>query len=217
MTNRTESIVETFEAFPEPSYRQIDLTGLATFCLLRLHDLHIPITFENLVVALFRLFPAKFSLVGFPEYPDAARVGRTLLQLGPKYRNWARGSVQKGFVLTEAGSSKAMDVAKILLGNKSAEPKRVRQPTLPRTMDLSKDIQMIEGSSLYRQWRSGGAISKTNSMQLYDLLGAYAYTPARVLSDRMKLLETIAVQLQRADIVEFLQAVKEEFAQHLRA
>ena len=216
MTNRTKSIVEDFDPFPEASYREIDLTGLAAFCILRLQDLHVPITFENLVVALFQLFPNKFSLVGFEKFPDAARVGRTLLQLGPKYRNWARGSVQKGFVLTDAGRSKAKIVANALAGASSSTPQRIRQPALPRTMDLSKDIKTIEDSTLYRKWQTTGAIHQANSIELYDLLGAYAYTPARVLRERMKLLETTAVQVGRSDVIEFLNTVQKEFAQQFR-
>src|SRR5438309_383340 len=112
--------VESFESYAEAKYANVDLTGLAAFSVKRLQDLQIPTTFENLVVTMFRLFPSKFCLEGFPSYPDAARVGRTLLQLGPKYRNWARGSVQKGFVLTEAGTNKASKVAAMLISGTAA-------------------------------------------------------------------------------------------------
>jgi hypothetical protein len=217
MSSRSKNVIQEFEAYPEESYRDIDLTGLAAFTILRLNDLHIPNTFENLVVALFKLFPIKFSLVGFDQYPDAARVNRTLLQLGPKYRNWARGSVQKGFVLTEAGNLKVANVAKIISGNRTVEPQRARQPALSRTMDLSKDIQAIEQSSLYQNWKTNGEIKNSDSIALYDLLGAYAYTPPRVLLDRMKLLRTIVTQLGRTDILQFLDAVESEFARQLRA
>ncbi len=216
MANRLHPrAVEDFESYPEELYADIALAGLAAFAIFRLGDLHIPNTFENLVVALFKLFPAKFSLVGFKQYPDAACVGRTLLQLGPKYRNWARGSVQKGFVLTDAGNAKALDVAKILSGVKAAEPQRAKQPTLPRTMDLSKDIKTIEESSLFRQWKAG-SINRGSSLELFDLLGAYAYTPARVLKGRIKMLETIAAELERPDVLEFLAAVRKEFADQFR-
>jgi hypothetical protein len=169
-----------------------------------------------LVVALYKFFPAKFSLVGFNQYPDAASVGRTLLQLGPKYRNWARGSVQKGFVLTDAGNAKALEVAKTLSGIQTSEPQRLKPRTSrPRTMDFSKDITAIEESSLFQQWKAG-AIKRGNSLELFDLLGAYAYTPARVLVGRIKTLETIATELGRQDIQDFLSAIRREFADQFR-
>jgi hypothetical protein len=217
MANRVKPrAVEDFESYPEHLYSEIALAALAAFVIARLRDLHIPNTFENLVVALYKFFPAKFSLVGFNQYPDAASVGRTLLQLGPKYRNWARGSVQKGFVLTDAGNAKALDVAKTLSGIQTSEPQRLKPRTSrPRTMDLSKDITAIEESSLFQQWKAG-AIKRSNSLELFDLLGAYAYTPARVLVGRVKTLETIATELGRQDIQDFLSAIRREFADQFR-
>jgi hypothetical protein len=193
----------------------LDLAGLAAFAIMRLHDLHIPNTFENLVVTLFKMFPTKFSLVGFDVYPDAARVGRTLLQLGPKYRNWARGSVNKGFVLTEAGKTKALSVSEVLSGLTPSSPKRVIGRTAPRTKDLSKDLQVLRDSPLYQQWKVG-ALSTTNSIELFNLLGAYAYTPPRVLRERIKMLESIAVELEQQEISEFLRAVRHNFSEELQ-
>lgn len=208
--------VEDFETYPEHLYSEIALAALAAFAIARLHDLHIPNTFENLVVTLYKFFPARFSLVGFDQYPDAASVGRTLLQLGPKYRNWARGSVQKGFVLTDAGNAKALDVAKALSGFRTSEGQRAKpRVSRPRTMDLSKDIKAIEESSLFQQWKAG-AIKRGNSLELFDLLGAYAYTPARVLMGRVKSLETIATELGRQDVLDFLSAVRKEFSDQFR-
>lgn len=208
--------VDDLKPYPQDLYQDLALAALAAFAISRLRDLHIPNTFENLVVALFRLFPAKFSLVGFQEYPDAASVGRTLLQLGPKYRNWARGSVQKGFVLTEAGAGKAREIANILSGAKPADPRRQKQRgARPRTMDLSKDLAAIEDSSLFRRWKSG-SINEASSLELFDLLGAYAYTPARVLKGRITMLETIASDLARPELLKFLSAIRKEFADHLR-
>ena len=86
---------------------------------------------------------------------------------------------------------------------------------LPRTMDLSKDIRAIEESSLFRQWKAG-AINQNNPLDLFDLLGAFAYTPARVLIDRIKTLEIIATELERQDILDFLSAVRKEFADKFR-
>ncbi len=207
--------VEDFEPYPEGSYSNIDLAGLAAFALMHLHGLHIPNTFENLVVTLFKLFPTKFSLVGFDGYPDAARVGRTLLQLGPKYRNWARGSVQTGFVLTETGKSKAISVSKILSGTAPAEPTRVRKQVVPRTIDQTKDLKAIQESSLFRQWKAG-VLNQANSIELFDLLGAYAYSPPRVLRERLKMLETIAGEIGQTELLAFLRALRQQFSQEFQ-
>lgn len=208
--------VVNFEPYPEHSYVNVDLTGLATFAIKRLQELGIPVTFENLVIALFKLFPTKFSLEGFDEYPDAARVGRTLLQLGPKYRNWARGSVQKGFVLTEAGATKAAMVGATLLSDATSTlPPSTKRQSVPRTMDLTKEMTLIESSSLFQKWKAG-KLNEGESIEFFDLLGAYAYTPARALRDRAHRLVNTARELGRADVSEFLNSVQQQFEEHLR-
>src|SRR5437870_2173982 len=136
-----ETQLDDISPFAGSNYEAIDLTGLAAFTLHWLQDRHLPTTFENIVVAAFKMFPAKFSLEGFPNYPDAARVGRTLLQLAPKYRNWARGSVQKGFILTESGLQKAKAVQQALATGAPGSPRAdAKRSILPRTMDLAKDL-----------------------------------------------------------------------------
>jgi hypothetical protein len=211
MKGSQERQVESFEPYVESTYVDVDLTGLAAFAIKRLHELKIPTTFENVVVALYRLFPGKFSLAGFDNYPDAARVGRSLLQLGPKYRNWARGSVQKGFVLTDSGAAKAAQVARALATGQAPVPSQGRaRAARPRTMDLAKEMDGIEQSSLFRKWREG-RLSVAEPMEFFDLLGAYAYTPTAALKGRVRLLENAAKDLGREDILEFLRLAQEQF------
>jgi hypothetical protein len=211
----THRHVEEFTSFPETAYQDIDLAGLAAFAIRRLQELQIPTGFENVVVTLFKLFPAKFSLEGFAEYPDAARVGRTLLQLGPKYRNWARGSVQKGYVLTEGGLAKAAKVSATLVSGRSPDAHQPKRPSAPRTMDLTKEVQALETSALYQKWKDGNLVS-AESREFFDLLGAFAYTPSRALRDRAQFLENAAREVGREDLVRFLHSVRQAFANHFR-
>lgn len=204
--------VRQFPAFGEEAYTNLDLAGLAAYALKRLQDLQIPTTFENIVVALFRLFPSKFALVGYPEWPDAARVGRTLLQLGPKYRNWARGSVSTGFILTHAGEGKASAIAAALVTGKGTSR---ANPGRPRTMDLSSEMESIERSALFAKWQEK-KLSEGEPRELFDLLGAYAYAPKRALSDRLQALERTAKQLERKDMTRFLADVRARFSDQLR-
>jgi hypothetical protein len=199
----------------EQAYSVIDLAGLACFAITWLDERHLPTTFENITVALFRMFPMKFCLEGYPEYPDAARVGRTLLQLGPKYRNWARGSIQRGFHLTNSGETKS-DLVKEMLGssaNVATNPAR-RTRTLGRTMDLMKEIESLEVSTLFAKWRQG-SIGATDAFDLVNMLGGYTYTAARALRKRMDYLESTAKQVGRTDIVEFLGSVRKKFSEEL--
>lgn len=208
--SHSHSVLGELVEYESSLYENIDLTGLAGFALHTLHQRQIPTTFENIVVTAFRLFPKKFSLEGYPEYPDAARVGRTLLQLAPKYRNWARGSVQKGFVLTASGLSKVENVRKALEGEQPILKER-SQTSLSRTMDLSKELELVEQSSLFQKWKEG-KLGEGTTLEFLDLTGAYAYTAGRVFRERLRALENAALQMDRSDLIEFLRSVKEHFA-----
>jgi hypothetical protein len=209
--------LEAGPVFREGSYGRVDLAGLAAFTLKWLQDRSIPTTFENVVVAAFRFFPTKFSLEGYKEYPDAARVNRSLLQLGPKYRNWARGSVQKGYVLTESGREKVRSVQATLDEGTGAEaPASARRKTLARTMDLTKELEPLEKSPLFSRWKRG-QLDQGTSLELLNMLDAYAYTPPRALRARMDTLENAASQVSRDDLIEFLHAVRRTFTTHFRS
>lgn len=49
-------------------------------------------------------------MVGWPEYPDAFRTNRSLLQGQPKYRNWLTGAASTGFSLNDRGLQRAHDL-----------------------------------------------------------------------------------------------------------
>lgn len=212
---KSTGLLDETTAYQQTLYSSLDLNRLVSFTIHWLLEHRIPMTFENIVVAAFRMFPTKFALEGYPDYPDAARTNRALLQLRPKYRNWARGNVQKGFVLTESGLAEVMRVRDILSGLNAPQVETKRRQALPRTMDLSRDLSAIVESALFSKWREH-RISEGTTLELLDMLHAFAYTPARALRERIAMLENAALQVGRTDIVEFLREVKRKFEQQFR-
>lgn len=214
---KKRDVLEDVPEFPEAAYSDFDLNRLVCFTLSWLQDHRIPTTFENIVVAAFRMFPAKFALEGYASYPDAARTNRALLQLRPKYRNWARGNVQKGFILTESGIAEVAQVREALHGTapRGRGPGRRQAQGLPRTMDLSQELQQLELSALFAKWQ-GNQLDTGTVLEFLDMLNAYAYTPPKALKERIDILESTARQLERDDLVDFLQAVRKTFAQQVR-
>ena len=73
-------------------YPDAALTSLTAYSLFWLHRWQLPRTIEAIAILNWRLFPEKFSMVGYPEYPDAFRTNRSLLQMQPKYRNLLTGA-----------------------------------------------------------------------------------------------------------------------------
>src|SRR2546425_10706548 len=86
-------------------YREagFSMAHLTTYSVHWLTVWEIPATYENISVLNARLFPSKFTLAGFPEFPDAMCTNREILHLRPKYRGFATSDPRKGVFLTEKG------------------------------------------------------------------------------------------------------------------
>src|SRR3989338_501786 len=97
-------------------YEDIDLDRLAIYAISQLEKIGAELSFENAVMASFKLFPQKFSLLGFPDYPDANRVMKCLWRLTSKVKPWLSGKIKQGFVVTERGRAHIKEVEDILRG-----------------------------------------------------------------------------------------------------
>lgn len=84
-------------------YRRINNDRLVVYGVFLLEKNAIEPTFDNVVVTVFKVFPDRFSLIGFPQYPDAKRVHDCLWHCTYKTKNWLNGNAKSGFRLTEKG------------------------------------------------------------------------------------------------------------------
>jgi len=118
------------------NYRGFSLVHLTAFSVYWLTQWGIPTTYENVSVLNGRLFPADFSMQGFPELADAFRTNRSLLQKGPKYRGFATSDQREGVHLTEKGATVASAVL-TAVGSPSLEDRmRGSSRNIARAADL---------------------------------------------------------------------------------
>ncbi len=206
----SEMIAEVAVPFEPERYGDIDLNRLAAFSIHMLAESRIVPAFENLVMALFRSFPEKFSLPGFPEYPDAARVNRALLQLRPKYRNWAVKSSEEGYVLTDLGLRVAEQTGDLLNSPVRARSMRRSPPLPPRTL-YEGIARNIRRSSAFRKFMSGKQ-NKVTRPEIFELLRAVPYTPAKILRSKLHDWGQLARQAKDGEVSEFLEWMNREFS-----
>lgn len=194
--------------FNPESYENMDLNRLTVYGIWFLQEKNIAITFETLVVALFRMFPQKFCLVGFKDYPDAARVNRALLQLRPKYRNWAVGNIQSGFILTETGKTILEQTKRFLRNPRLQTPKK--PSVIPRTRNPQEELQEVQNSHLYQKYQQGDE-EGIDKYAIWELLHAYPYTPKKALNKRIRLLEEIAKEY-KPEILNFFKWIRQKYS-----
>ena len=199
-------------------YQETSLAALTTYSLFWLHHWQLRRTIEAVSVLNWRLFPDKFGMVGWPEYPDAFRTNRSLLQGQPKYRNWLTGSASKGFSLNERGLEVAQELVAVLgppsttSGKQASLPSRVpgNKPTRPRSVEPERELQLARTSKLFEKWRSQ-VLSERDLIHVHSLLGIFDHTPAKVRIKKMKDLERAAEDMKDTEMVTFLADVRQQF------
>lgn len=195
-------------AFESTKYEDVDLNRLIVFTLGWLRDEGLPPSFENVAVGAFRLFPSKFSLRGF-DHPDSNRVNRALLQLGPKYRNWAVGSTSTGYNLTPLGEKVLIEARQILAGGRIARSPK-RRDASSYTWDPASELNALKGTDSYRRFREGG-VGQLKIDDVWHALGAFRYTPKEAIRERFVALKAIATEAGDSDALEFLDALRKRF------
>ena len=101
----TDNSVDSLESYKEEQYSSgITNAKLAAVALLKLEEIEVERTFENVVMALQKIFPGKFSLITYSKIPDTIRVDNTLrLDAGKGHAEYLTGNRPKGYKLTSNG------------------------------------------------------------------------------------------------------------------
>ncbi len=94
----------------------IDNDRLILYVINLLEEKNIEPTFDKIVVTAFKLFPIRFSLIGFEEYPDGKRIHDCLFHCTYKPKKWVSGNAQSGYKITEKGKYFLKETNKILKG-----------------------------------------------------------------------------------------------------
>jgi hypothetical protein len=181
-------------------------------------------TFENVSVLNARLFPADFAMREWPNFPDAFRTNRTILQMRPKYRGFATSDPRKGVFLTERGRAEAERVARNIgsptLEGKAAapvpvgvDPRRPR-PGKERATTSAEIIETARSKVLFRRFQED-RLADTDVVHLLGLLGLYDHTPPKEVRREFKQLRDAASDLNDSEFVTFLDAVADQFRQYL--
>ncbi len=200
-------------------YKDDSLAALTVYSLFWLHQWQLRRTIEAVSVLSWRLFPDKFGMVGWPEYPDAFRTNRSLLQCQPKYRNWLTGAASTGFSLNERG----LDIARELL-SKLGSPSTTTgqeaslrsvdtvapQSARPRSVEPQRELDRARKSRLFDKWQAQ-VMSERDLIHVHSLLGIFDHTPAKVRNKKMKDLERSAEDTHDSEMITFLADVRAQF------
>lgn len=188
-------------------YLSIDKDRLILFVVDYLESKGIEPTFDKVVVAAFKLFPKKFSLIGFPEYPDAKTVNDCVFLHCVKTKGWILGNAQSGYQLTLKGKYFLDEVRKMLEGEIKITKK---YGTIPRRKETTF-ISLLKKTEAYKKFSKNRKDEITIS-EIFECLKA----PQNSKDIAKKYLEKFfdyAERINDSSAIDFLTFIKKKLGE----
>ena len=164
-------IINNLEAIPYSKYKEItSYEKLMIYSASVLEEKNIPITFNYLCVATFKLFPDAFCLdEEFKEFPSVDRLNRTVMHL--KYvkngKPYIAGSVKTGYSLTSYGYAVAEEIQTII--NHGKVDLNVKAPAVDQhKKGYSKDYLLFISGDGYKKYIENGIVDNMYIWEFYN-------------------------------------------------
>ncbi len=193
--------------YPNDKYVDVILSDLILYSVFSLEKKLIDTTFPNIVAECFELFPKKFLLQGFPDYPDSQRVHREIWRMTKNtltHERLVKGSARSNYHLTEKGLSRMMELDALLKLDVD-DSSRISKAIQDRRQKIGNILHAVEKNSLFGEYSQGKKDIPIPEPFLRDLLFSTMETSHEKLRDNMKTLIEYCDIGKRGDIEEFLQ------------
>lgn len=193
-------------------YLNASLASLAALGILILNEAGVEGSFNNVVIALFRLFPEKFKLVSFPEHPDFIRIDNTL-RLDCKHSNLVTGNRVRGFSLTSHGRIMAEEAVAQIRSGKSVVGTQ-EHSGLKRNRE-TRLIEEVRKSGAFQKYVLGKK-EDIGRYEIIDVLHGTLDADRQILRKNLEVLKQYAKDLKdlkefrdkAAPVVEFLNFIE---------
>jgi len=201
--------IEKLKSFDEAKYENVDLDHLIMYVVGQLERIGADLSFENVVVAAFKLFPQKFSLLGFREYPDSNRVGKCLWRCAGKKKQWLGGKIHQGFIITERSKTFIKEATNLLEG-------LLIKKTQAHSQTRRKEVLLAEvmSSPAYIKYSRGQGDSITEADFCFLLQGTLD-SLRETLKENLISLKKFTEELGRKDVLVFLNWLEHRFKNFL--
>jgi hypothetical protein len=200
---KNREFFEKCESLSESHYDHIDSDRLILYVVNYLEENSVEPTFEKIVIAAYKLFPKRFSLLGFPEHPDAKTVYYPVMHCSYKKKGWLSGNMQSAFHLTSKGKEILNGVLAALSGEIPISKALSALPSRKEKFFLD----LLESSSAFQKYNAGRA-DEISEMEIRIMLRTRTDTPSEILKQNLKKFFEYANIADRQKLVEFLEYVR---------
>ncbi len=164
------SFIRNIRATDREKYKDVSSREkLVVYTMKFLEDNNIPLSFNYICVATYKLFPERFHLGEFEEYPHIEMLNRTILHLRPQENNYAKGTAKIGYEITKLGYYIADQVSKELEGGfKKGKGSGI---IIDQVKKMPSNTAMkYLNSSIYKKWKESLEITEDDFWNLFKTI-----------------------------------------------
>ncbi len=196
--------------FDESIYTEVSLTKLTIFAISKIDEGGEECAYERIVKECFTLFPRRFSLQRYPEWPDGARVKIEILRC--RDNGWITGNEKKGFQITAMGKRVSDEVLKEL------QQGPTKKLSATQTRDRGDTIiSYLKKSKPYRRYQKDKENFSITEEEFRSLVISTFETPPKVLEQNLNYCLDICDEYGEKDLFEFLTICRKEKAVLLKS
>jgi hypothetical protein len=192
--------------FDDRVYTQVALNDLVTYAVYFLSLSGEEISAEDIVAACFLLFPKRFELRGYPQWPDSTVVNKRWIDC--RNKGYIRGSTAQGFRLTPDGLKVAERVEKILVGQRRVKEKA----NIELRTRAGRFIHSLEQSDAFYLYGRDGNVDSVSEFDFRNMLLCTMESSATVLRGNLEQFMQYASLYDREDLMRMLDACETKFA-----
>lgn len=194
--------------FDAPIYGKIALNDLVTYAVYYLTQNGEEITAEDLVAACFFMFPQRFSLRGYNQWPDSTVVNKRWVDCRNKHL--ISGNTANGFNLTPKGLELAEKTGKALKGERAVfSRKREGNVRSEMRTRAGRFVRALEDSDAYRAFNQSKA--PPSEFDFRSMLLCTMESSPDTLRSNLQQFEQHATLYARKDLVAFLDFCRDRF------
>lgn len=196
-------------SFDEGIYTSVSLTKLTIFAISKIAKNGEECAYERVVKECFSLFPKRFGLQRYPEWPDGARIKIEILRC--RDNGWVTGNEKNGFQITSLGKRVADEV---LIELQQGPAKKLHRT---QTRDRGDTVlSYLKKSEPYRRYQGDMENFTISEEEFRRLLVSTFETPHRVLKQNFSCCFDICKQYGENELLEFLKECERQQASLLK-
>ena len=194
--------------FNERIYTQIAIDKLTILAVYSLTNQNEECAFERLVKECFDLFPDRFCLRRYKQWPDSNRIYLSMMRC--RNNGWIVGNEKNGFQITEFGKKTSESILEQLKGNAIIKNRKTIDKR-PRERGETI-INSIKKSKAFVKFNNNKENFDISEEELREILGVTIETPVRVLKQNFKYCWNICKDYKEEGLLEFLAICKKSLS-----